>query len=134
MIKVILVSAFISGCLAATTMKPHHSHASHASHGHHTHGVKPTHEPDVHHGYQFHYDHSTHMIVMRVGHKCYLHPMDAQQQMDIHTAHGLVTIEKMLIDKLDMGTQTTMVSHDDLMAMGKGVAKYCGHSQAFQFM
>uniref|UniRef100_A0A194AMT9 DUF732 domain-containing protein n=1 Tax=Pinctada fucata TaxID=50426 RepID=A0A194AMT9_PINFU len=117
MLKILLLSVVATVGFAATTIKPHHSHASHNHHG-----TGPTHEPDEHHGYNFHYDHNSNMMAMRVGKHCYLQELTSQQQIDVHTSHGLVAIEKSMIDKLDMGAQTAPVNTD---GMSKAIAHLC---------
>ncbi|XP_056014375.1 uncharacterized protein LOC130052687 [Ostrea edulis] len=122
MLTICLYVSCVSMALAATTKRPHH----HSTHMHHT-GTHPTHEPSVSESFFFYYDYHTHTLLVRASrHKCYLYQTSAQEQVDVHSSHGLHTIEKNVIDTIDSNAPMTTVTHDDLVAMSNILGKKCG--------
>nr|XP_022320068.1 uncharacterized protein LOC111122570 [Crassostrea virginica] len=104
----------------------HHSHHTHV-HGHHT---GPTHEPNVNEAFAFHYEAATHTMVARTNRHCYLYLLSAEQQTSVHTSTGLHTIEKTIIDMIDMNSPTVAVSAQDLNTLSASLAHFCRNSPA----
>ncbi|XP_056014376.1 uncharacterized protein LOC130052688 [Ostrea edulis] len=123
MLKVVVYTSCIYMALAATTMQPHSTH--HHGH-HHSKATHPTHEPSEAEGFSFYYDYHTHILLVRSNRICYLYNTSAQEQMDVHSSHGLHTIEKNVIDIIDSNPTTTTVTHDNLNATSARLGKMCG--------
>merc|ERR1711860_293111 len=119
-----LASLFVAQVFSATTMMPSMTTKHH--HGHHSHGTKPTHEPIEQDKHSFKYDPRSHHMMV-VNHKaCYIYQMSAQESQDVHTTHGLHTLEIKLITMIDDTTATYQsLSHDQLMAMSQLLAHSC---------
>ncbi|XP_048767022.1 uncharacterized protein LOC125674041 isoform X2 [Ostrea edulis] len=104
---------------------------THSNH-HHGHHPKPTHEPSELESFTFYYDYNTHIIAVKSSlHICYLYTTNGQEQMDVHTPHGLHTIERNLIAMIDAGSAMQPISRDDATTMGKALAHFCNHIQVF---
>ncbi|XP_071136737.1 uncharacterized protein [Mytilus edulis] len=117
----VVLSLFLVQAFAMTTK--HHGH-----HGHHT---GPTHEPVEHESLQFKYDPHSMTLMMVAPHMCYLYTATGSQLTEVHTAHGLHTLEMEMIRLVDDTTTThTTISHDDLMAMSKPLAHTCHNAKS----
>merc|ERR1711915_781850 len=128
MLFVILAICFIGGSFGMTTHthRPHHSTHQHVSHTHRPHA---THDPHTNENFFFHVEGT--VLAVKHGKECFIYNLDAQQQMDIKTSHGLHEIEKNVIDIVDAGAVGTMLGTDDLQAISPKLPHYCGHNQAF---
>ncbi|XP_062570215.1 uncharacterized protein LOC134232270 [Saccostrea cucullata] len=121
--RIILFSFCVYMALAATTTKrPQHSTHAHRPHSH---GTRPTHEASVGESFSFYYDYHTHVLSVRSGHTCYLYKTSSQEQMNIHSSHGLHTIEKNVIDIIDSNPKMVSMTHDALVAMHAVLGHLC---------
>merc|ERR1711894_8142 len=84
----------------AMTTLPHHGHHNHGGH---------THEPDEKDSIQFAYDHTNHQMAAMLGHQCYLYTVTPQEQIDVHTHTGLLSLEFQIMHMIEnLAAQTTM--------------------------
>ncbi|XP_062570214.1 uncharacterized protein LOC134232269 [Saccostrea cucullata] len=113
--RIVLFLCCVYVALAATTTK-RSQHSTHAHHPH-SHGTRPTHEASVGESFSFYYDYHTHVLSVRSGHTCYLYKTSSQEQMNIHSSHGLHTIEKNVIDIIDSNPTMVSITPDALVAM-----------------
>ncbi|XP_062587816.1 uncharacterized protein LOC134249483 [Saccostrea cucullata] len=118
---------------ATTTKRPQNS--THVHH-HHSHGTQSTHEASVGEKFSFYYDYHTHVLSVRSGHTCYLYKTSSQEQMDIHSSHGLHTIEKNVIDIIDSNPTMVSMTHDEMVAMYASLGHVCNpkrYTNIYQF-
>ncbi|XP_061176924.1 uncharacterized protein LOC133185628 [Saccostrea echinata] len=106
----------------STTHRPHRSTHAHQTHSHGTH---PTHEASVGEFFAFFYDYHTHILLVRSAHTCYLYKTSPQEQIDVHSSHGLHTVEKNVIDIIDSNPTMVSTTHDALVAMNARLGQLC---------
>ncbi|XP_062580453.1 uncharacterized protein LOC134242399 [Saccostrea cucullata] len=137
MILSLLIFTCFSGIIfrpimASTTSEPMTTTTAHGHHHHHTHAPKTTHEPNELESFTFYYDYSTHVLAVKSSlHICYLYKTSAQEQIDVHTSHGLHVLEKNLIELIDAGSAMQPITKDALTAMGRSLAHFCSHVQVY---
>ncbi|XP_033764182.1 uncharacterized protein LOC117345257 [Pecten maximus] len=80
-------------------------------HGHHEHGEYGS--------FTFHYDATSHYLVGRTRHNCYLMSLGPNEQLDVHTNTGLEKSELKMIQLISGGedelTKEQIVNHDRLI-------------------
>uniref|UniRef100_K1QLZ8 Uncharacterized protein n=1 Tax=Magallana gigas TaxID=29159 RepID=K1QLZ8_MAGGI len=74
------------------------------------------------------------MAVKSSLHICYLYKTSAQEQIDVHTSHGIHYIEKTLIDLIDAGSAMHPIPKEDVTAMSRQLAHFCSHTGVFMQM
>nr|XP_022294689.1 uncharacterized protein LOC111104831 isoform X2 [Crassostrea virginica] len=126
-----LILAYLSGCsLQAASTTPPQNPTTHAHHTHHP--PRTTHEPTELESLSFYYDYVTHMMAVKSSlHICYLYKTSDQEQIDVHTSHGLHAIEKTLIDLIDGGASLQPLSKDAVNTMSRNIVHFCSHIQVF---
>ncbi|XP_071135035.1 uncharacterized protein [Mytilus edulis] len=109
----VVLSLFIVQVFAMTTKH----------HGHHS---GPTHPPAVHETFAFRYDPLSSTVVAKVGHICYVYKATGSELTEVHTAHGLHTIEMTVIKMIDDKTATyTTMTTLDMTTLSKTQSHLC---------
>ncbi|KAK3580364.1 hypothetical protein CHS0354_014842, partial [Potamilus streckersoni] len=116
-IKSVVIFAALVGLShqAATTHAPLHPRVTHAVH--------TTHEPSVHETFSFHYDSSTHKMIILGSHNCYIFTLSEEQRMDVHTVIGMRTLEIKLLPFVDSTTKTEV----KMSSLDHHIQQICGH-------
>ncbi|XP_078314953.1 uncharacterized protein LOC111105317 isoform X3 [Crassostrea virginica] len=122
MFCLILAVGLVSCVSAASTTPPHstHHHATHVTHHH------VTHESSESEYFSFSYDPTSHYIAAKLRHGCYLYQTNAQEQTDVHTSHGLHTIETTMLNLIDSDSAKVTMSSSDLHHASTKLSHFCG--------
>ncbi|XP_061195738.1 uncharacterized protein LOC133203959 [Saccostrea echinata] len=101
---------------------------------HHPHHTKPHAHHIVNEGLAFHYDHTTHIVALKINgrHHCYLYVLSAIEQQSVHTSTGLHAIEKNMIDLVDSHTSTATFTAQDLNQLSHNLHQFCGQGSALK--
>lgn len=128
LLSIICFCSMIGQSLETTTKTP----TTH-THGHHH--TRTTHEAFETESFSFYYDYISHVMAVKSSlHICYLYKTSAQEQIDVHTSHGLHGIEKTLIDLIDAGSAMHPIPKEDVAAMSRQLAHFCSHTGVFMQM
>ncbi|XP_022291144.2 uncharacterized protein LOC111102617 [Crassostrea virginica] len=134
MFCLILAVGLISSVSAASTRPPHstHHHATHVTHHHATHVTHPhvTHEAVETEYFSFYYDPTSHYIAAKSRHACYLYQTNAQEQIDVHTSHGLHTIETTMLNLINSASAKVTMSSSDLHTASTRLSHFCGSTSS----
>lgn len=105
--------------ITGTTTKAHH--------GHHHHTANPigsTKEPIEKEDFSFKYDPVSHVMVAKTHQVCYIYKMTQQEIVDVHTTHGLRTLEIKMLQAIDDGTGITAMSLNELNAIDPSLSHH----------